>query len=63
MRGEASEKTLLTLSLVDPAVATRKPRPKVAAAPPVVTFLLVEVPRHLEGICGGPRPSNTISSR
>jgi hypothetical protein len=48
----ASEKTLLTRSLVDPAFACRKPRPKVAAAPLVATFLAVEVPRHLEGRWG-----------
>jgi hypothetical protein len=49
-RGKASEKPrLLTRSFVDPAVASRTPRPKVVAAPPVATFLLVEVPRHLEG--------------
>jgi hypothetical protein len=42
-------------SLVDPAIASRKPRPKVVAAPPVATFLLVEVPCHLEGRWGGPR--------
>jgi hypothetical protein len=43
---------LLTRSLVDPAVAFRKPRPKVVAVHPVATFLLVEVPRHLEGMWG-----------
>jgi hypothetical protein len=40
---------LLTRSLVDPAVASRKPRPKDVAASPVATFLLIEVTRHLEG--------------
>jgi hypothetical protein len=45
-RKKTSEKTL-TRSLVDPTVASRKPRPKVVAATPVATFLLVEVPRHL----------------
>jgi hypothetical protein len=49
---KASVKPLLTRSLVDPAVASRKPRPKVVAAPPVASSLLVEVPRHLEGKCG-----------
>jgi hypothetical protein len=48
-KGKVSEKTLPTRSLVDPAVKSRKPCPKVVAAPPVATFLLVEVPRHLEG--------------
>jgi hypothetical protein len=51
-RGKASEKNLLPRSLVDPAVAFRKLRPKVVAAPPIETFLLVEVPRHLEGMWG-----------
>jgi hypothetical protein len=46
-------KTLLTRSLVNPAVASRKPRPKVVVAPPVATFLLLEAPRHLEGRWGG----------
>jgi hypothetical protein len=50
---KASEKPLFTRSLVDPAVAFSKPRPKVVAAPPVATFLLVEVPRHLEDLCEG----------
>jgi hypothetical protein len=49
MWGKASEKTLLTRSLVDPAVASRKLHPKVIAAPPVATFILLEVPRHLKG--------------
>ena len=31
-------------SLVDPAVASRKPRPKIEAALPVAALLLVEVP-------------------
>jgi hypothetical protein len=52
MRGKAGQKTHLTYSLVDPAVASRKPRPKVVAAPPGATFLLVEVPRHLKGEWG-----------
>jgi hypothetical protein len=47
---------LITRSLVDPAVASRKPRPKVVAALLVATFLLVEVPRHLEDKWRGPRP-------
>jgi hypothetical protein len=51
-RGKAIEKQLLTRSLVDLAVASRKPRPKVVAAPPVATFLLVKPPRHLEGMWG-----------
>jgi hypothetical protein len=49
----ASEKTPLSQPLVDPAVASRKPRAKVVAAPPVAIFLLVEVPRHLESGWGG----------
>jgi hypothetical protein len=36
-------------SLTDPAVASRKSRPKVVAAPPVATFFLVEVPCDPEG--------------
>jgi hypothetical protein len=50
-RGKASEwrKKPLRRSLVNPAVAFRKPRPKVVAAPPVAILLLVEVPRHLDG--------------
>jgi hypothetical protein len=36
-------------SLVDLAVASRKPLSKVVAAPPVATFFLVEIPRHIEG--------------
>jgi hypothetical protein len=53
--GKGSEKSVLTRSLVDSAVASRKPRPKVVAAPPVATILLIEVPRHLEGMSGRPR--------
>jgi hypothetical protein len=49
-KGKASEKPLLTRSLVDPAVASRRLCPMVVAAPPVATFLLVEVPRRLEDI-------------
>jgi hypothetical protein len=53
-RGKASKKPLLTRSLVDPAVVvSRKPRPKVVAAPPIATSLLIEVPRHVEGRWGG----------
>jgi hypothetical protein len=52
-KGKASEKTLPMRSPVDPAVASHKPRPKVVAAPPIETFLLVEVPRHLVGRGGG----------
>jgi hypothetical protein len=51
-REKTSVKTLLTRSLVDPAVASRKPHPKVVAASPVATFLLVQVPRHLKGEWG-----------
>jgi hypothetical protein len=51
-RGKAGEGNLLTWSLVNPTVASRKPRPKVIAAPSVETFLLVEVPRHLEWMGG-----------
>jgi hypothetical protein len=54
-RGKTSEKLLLKRLLVDPAVACRKPRPKVVAAPPVTAFLLVEIPRRLEGKWGRPR--------
>jgi hypothetical protein len=48
-------------SLVNPAVAPRMPRPKVEAAPPVTTFLLVEVPRHLDGKWGE-QDSQTIKA-
>jgi hypothetical protein len=51
-RGKAGKK-LLTWSLVDPAAASRNPNPKVVAAPTDTTVLLVEVPRHLEGMWGG----------
>jgi hypothetical protein len=54
-RGKAGKKTLLTWSLVDPAAASRKPRPKVVAASTDATVLLIEFPRHLEGRWGGPR--------
>jgi hypothetical protein len=37
-RGKASEQPLLTRLLAVHAVASRKPRPKVVAAPPVATF-------------------------
>jgi hypothetical protein len=54
-------KNLLMQSFVDPAVASRKPRSKVVAAPPVEIFLVVEVPRHLEGKWGGARQPNKES--
>jgi hypothetical protein len=57
-RGKAGKKTLLTWLLVDPAAASRKPRPKVVAAPTDAMFLLAEAPRHLEGTWGGPRHTN-----
>jgi hypothetical protein len=57
--GKASEKNLLTRSHVDPAVALRKPRPKVVAAPPVATFLLVEISRQLKGKWGGDQDYHT----
>jgi hypothetical protein len=60
-RGNASEKTVLTRSLADPAVTSCKPRPEVVADPPVATFLLVEVSCHLEGIWGKPRQSDKKS--
>jgi hypothetical protein len=40
-RGKASGKNLFAWSLVDPAVASRRPRPKAVVAPPVETFLFV----------------------
>jgi hypothetical protein len=40
-KGKASEKVLLAWLLVDPAVESRKPRPKVVVALPVATFLFV----------------------
>jgi hypothetical protein len=49
------QKPLLTWALVDPAAASRKPRPKLVAASTDATVLLVKVPRHLEGKWGGPR--------
>jgi hypothetical protein len=53
--GERLEnKIFLAWSLVHHAVASRKPRPKVVSALTVATFLFVEVPRHLEGMCGEP---------
>jgi hypothetical protein len=52
-RGKPREKPLLTWSLVDPTVACRKSRSKIVAAPPVATFLLVEISRYLEGMFGG----------
>jgi hypothetical protein len=45
-RGQPSEQIRITRSLVHPGVASRKPRPKVVAAPPVATFLLVDFPRR-----------------
>jgi hypothetical protein len=48
-----AKKLILTWSLVDPAVASRKLRPKIVAALPVGNFLFIEVPRHLEGMWGG----------
>jgi hypothetical protein len=39
-----SKKPLLTRSLVDPAVASRKPHPKVVVVPPVATFPLCRGP-------------------
>jgi hypothetical protein len=50
-----AKKISLTWSLVDTAVAARRSRPKVVATPHDATFLLVEVPRHLEGMWRGPR--------
>jgi hypothetical protein len=52
-RGKASENTLLARLLFDPDVVSRKPRPKVVAAPSVTTFLLVDVPCHLKDKWGG----------
>jgi hypothetical protein len=56
---ERLAKNLLTWSLVDPAAASRKLRPKVVAAPTDETVFLVEVPRHLEGKWGGGRDTQT----
>jgi hypothetical protein len=57
-----NKKALLTRSLIDPAVTSRKPRPKVVAVPPVAIGLLVEVHRHLEGMWRGPRQPNKKAS-
>jgi hypothetical protein len=51
MRGKASGKPLLTWALVDPAVASRKPRPKVGVAPPISC----RGPPSHPGQVGGPR--------
>jgi hypothetical protein len=51
-RGKASEKPLTRL-LVDPAVASRKQRPKLVAAPPVATFPPSRGPPSHQGQVGG----------
>jgi hypothetical protein len=48
-----ANKPFLARSLINPAVASCQPRPKVFAAPPVAIFLLIEVPRHFEGMWEG----------
>jgi hypothetical protein len=53
--GERLVKKPLTWSLVDLAAASHKPHLKVVAAPTDATVVLVEVPRHLEGMWGGPK--------
>jgi hypothetical protein len=52
-RGKANEKSLLTRLLVDLAVESKKPRPKVVAAPLVATFPRRRGSGHLEGRWGG----------
>jgi hypothetical protein len=63
-REKASEKNILTRSLsIPPSHPVSPARPKVVAAPRVATFLLVEVPFHLEGRWGGPRQPDIKSLR
>jgi hypothetical protein len=58
-KGKASEQSLLTRSLVDPAGASRKPRPKVVAAPPVASFPPSRGPPSPRGQVGGDQDCHT----
>jgi hypothetical protein len=48
--GKAYIKPLLAQSVIDPAVLRPITSPGVVAAPPGAAIVLVEVPRHLEGM-------------